>query len=225
MVKSVKVLGLIITQMIGTFLSGLIIYIIYAFTGLTFSVGNEEAEGGVQMYVRSNGVHTDLVLPTESEFCNWKEFIDSSEYKYNKRFEYIAIGWGDKGFFLDTPTWAELSVSTALNAIFLPSSCAMHVEYIDHQPVTSDMLKEVHITESGFRNLIDYIKESFDTKDGMPVLIPDKSYTGYDQFYEAKGSYHMFETCNSWTNSGLKSAGVRTAAWAVFPGDVMAFRK
>lgn len=225
MAKTLKIVALLVLQLIMTVFTVLMIYFIYACTGLAFSVGEEEVAGGVKMYVRSNGVHTDLVMPTESEQYNWKGFIDSADYRYNHNFEYVAIGWGDKGFFLDTPTWAELSMSTALNAIFLPSPCAMHVEYFDREPETSDLIKEMHITEEGYVNMISYIEESFVLKGDKPILIPNESYTGYDHFYEAKGNYHMFETCNSWTNGGLKSAGVVTAAWAVFPGDVMEFRK
>jgi hypothetical protein len=39
---------------------------------------------------------------------------------------YLAFGWGDKGFYLNTPEWADLKVSTALNAAFGLSSSAIH---------------------------------------------------------------------------------------------------
>jgi hypothetical protein len=33
-------------------------------------------------------------------------------------FSYVSFGWGDKGFYLDTPSWAELQPSTAFVAAF-----------------------------------------------------------------------------------------------------------
>ena len=43
----------------------------------------------------------------------------------------ISIGWGDKGFYLDTPTWAELKLSTALIAGFGLGNAALHITYYD----------------------------------------------------------------------------------------------
>ena len=35
-----------------------------------------------------------------------------------------------------------------------------------------------------------------------------------DRLFEANGSYHMFHTCNAWTNGALKTAGKKAALWA-----------
>lgn len=47
----------------------------------------------------------------------------------NTDFNYIAFGWGDKGFYLDTPTWADLKFSTAFKAAFWMGQSAMHTTY------------------------------------------------------------------------------------------------
>ena len=38
---------------------------------------------------------------------------------------YVAIGWGDRGFYVDTPTWADLKLSTLCNALFVPSESVL----------------------------------------------------------------------------------------------------
>src|SRR5574344_561500 len=70
-----------------------------------------------EIFIKSNGVHTDVVLPIKSDVINWFDFFSSSD-TLSKRddFSYISIGWGDKGFYLDTPTWADLKVKTAVVA-------------------------------------------------------------------------------------------------------------
>ncbi len=58
-----------------------------------------------EIFIKSNGVHTDVVLPIKSDVINWFDFFNYED-TLSKRddFLYISIGWGDKGFYLDTPT-------------------------------------------------------------------------------------------------------------------------
>lgn len=50
---------------------------------------------------------------------DWSQKIPFSQTKGKSTdFNYIAFGWGDKGFYLDTPTWADLKFSTAFKAAF-----------------------------------------------------------------------------------------------------------
>ena len=60
---------------------------------------------------------------------------------------YIAIGWGDKGFYLDTPTWADLKFSTAFKAAFWLGNSAIHTTFYKEMKLGEDckklkMLKE-----------------------------------------------------------------------------------
>lgn len=216
----------VLLQSVAAFISAIVIYLTIVMIGaLIPSSGENQGDAEVQVFIQSNGVHTDVCMPSRSEWFDWTGFIDTTLYPNNSSFDFVAIGWGDKGFFLDTPTWAELKVSTALSAIFLPSPCAMHVEYKDFTPETSEMVFEEHISAANYRSLIEYITSSFVLKDERPIYIPGTSYWGTDHFFEATGNYHMFNTCNSWTNGALKSAGLRTAAFAAFPSVIVNYRK
>ncbi|MFM7331368.1 MAG: DUF2459 domain-containing protein, partial [Brachymonas sp.] len=44
------------------------------------------------------------------------------------------MGWGDRNFFLNTPTWDDLTLSTALNATFGLGSAALHINYYKEVP-------------------------------------------------------------------------------------------
>src|SRR6185436_1030188 len=84
----------------------------------------------VEVFVLSNGVHTDIVVPVRNEIRNWSTFIDPMATKRSDSLaEMVAFGWGDKGFYLETPTWAELKFSTAFKAMFFLSTSAMHVTF------------------------------------------------------------------------------------------------
>jgi uncharacterized protein (TIGR02117 family) len=214
-----------IAQIISGFVSMLVLYIIIVWFGMMVPTSFQvHGEKDIKVFVRSNGVHTDVCMPVKNDLYDWRSYIDTSDYPSNSTNEYIGIGWGDKGFFLDTPTWADLSAKTALTAMFLPSPCAMHVEYMT-EPQDSDMCALEMITKDQYAQLIEYIQSSFLTTDDEVIYIPGTSYWGTDHFYEASGDYHMFNTCNSWTNGALKSAHINTALYAMFPNTIMHYRK
>lgn len=202
------------------FFAFLFIYLIILLIGGAISTGRLKDKGDLYIYVQSNGIHTDICLPTNTNWVKWSEFIPESHFPNNENFDFVTIGWGDKGFFLDTPKWSELKFSTAFNAVFLPSSTAMHVNY-GKEPVVTAYRKRVFINKKEYQKLINYVKESFVVKDNIVDLIENKGYTVSDNFYEAHHSYHLFRTCNIWTNEALKRAGVKTGIYALFPDGIL----
>ena len=177
-----------------------------------------------EIFIKSNGVHTDVVLPIKSDVINWFDFFNYED-TLSKRddFLYISIGWGDKGFYLDTPTWAELKPSTAFKAAFWLGESAMHCTYY-FEMKEGDDCKKIMLTKKQYQNLVKYIKNKFDRdKNGKVIFIPtDAVYGINDAFYDAKGKYSFFETCNTWANDGLKEAGQKAALWT--PSDLGIFQ-
>src|SRR6218665_388843 len=71
------------------------------------------------VYLTSNGVHTDFVVPIVNHQKDWgKELKLSKDFEQDSTRNWIAIGWGDKNFFLKTKNWDDLTVGTALKATF-----------------------------------------------------------------------------------------------------------
>ncbi len=202
------------------------LYVIYFLVMMQIPVNSDYAysEDEIQFFVISNGVHTDICLPVRNDVHDWSELIATQDFQGVKGSpEYIGIGWGDKGFYLETPTWADLKVSTALNAIFLPSSTAMHITYYQQQPRESDRVVRCSMDREEYLRLIEYVNASFErSAEQVDVqLIAGKGYHLNDNFYEAKGSYWGFKTCNTWTNDALKVAGVKTSLHALFEPGIM----
>jgi uncharacterized protein (TIGR02117 family) len=218
MKKALKYTGRGIYFFFEFFLAFIICYVWLFFSGSLFAVGELQTEGEVTIYIKTNGVHTDICLPVESELFDWKTMLPTSDYPKANGFQYVSIGWGDKGFFLDTPEWSDLTFSTAMNAAFLPSGTAMHVAYLSRAPQISESVAKVFIDISAHQILINYIQKSFKKSDNKVVLIPNRGYWNNDNFYEAHGNYHLFNTCNAWTNQALKTIGVKTG-WLSFSSD------
>lgn len=181
---------------------------------------NEEE---IQFFVISNGVHTDICLPVMSSVFDWTSIIQTDDFILSKHPEYVSVGWGDKGFYLETPTWADLKMSTALNAIFLPSETAIHITYHDYVPEESDRIVKCSMDAEEYERLVTYVLSSFEDVKGISQahIIEGKGYSLTDNFYEANGSYWGFRTCNTWTNEALKVAGVKTSYHALFEGGIM----
>lgn len=208
---------LILLKTIGAIIGLIAIYVVFALLIPYIEIPKKTVTEpkNIDIYLLTNGVHSDLVVPVKSAEFDWSKEIPF-ENTLSKRtdFKYLSIGWGDKGFYLDTPTWAELKVSTALKAAFWLSESAMHCTFYDEMKVGKDC-KKITLTKPQYQELIAFIREKFDRdQNGKPILIKtDAVYGKDDAFYEAKGSYNFTETCNTWTNDGLKVAGQKAALW------------
>lgn len=161
------------------------------------------------IYISSNGMHIDLILP--------KSYIDSSflaQLSPIENTEYYAIGWGDKGFYLETPSWAELKLSVALRAMLIKSPTAMHVT---QYPEKDKNWVPIPVCDKQLRIIHGHITETFETNNrGKIIEIKDKGYTVQDRFYEAHGNYTGLTTCNIWVNQALKKASIPTSVWSPF---------
>lgn len=207
----------IILKSIAAILGLVVIYVILSLTipyiPVQKKATNEIAD--IPIYIYTNGVHTDIVMPIKSEQIDWSQKIPFDN-TISKRtdFNYVGIGWGDKGFYLDTPTWSQLKVSTAFYAAFWLGDSAMHTTFYKTMKEGDDC-KKIMITKSQYADLIQFVDSKFDKNSaGQNILIPtDAVYSKDDAFYEAQGSYSFLYTCNTWTNNALKAAGQKAALW------------
>ncbi len=212
MLKVLKWIGLFLL----TFFS---LYFLAAFGLARIGVAEEEgAKDEMTVFIKTNGVHTDIVVPIRNEQKDWSEKIKFSDTKSGAtNFQYVGIGWGDKGFYLETPTWAELKASVAFKAATGLSTTAIHASFYPTMSV-DDTTRDIKISKEQYERLIRYIDQAFQ-KDAEGYYIPIKTDAVYgenDAFYEAVGSYSMFHTCNTWTNKSLKAAGQKAALWTPF---------
>ena len=198
----------------------IVVYVVFALLIPYIPVNTKDVEPveDVEVYIRTNGVHTDLVVPIKSYYKDWSKTIKYSHIKSkDSTMQFIGFGWGDKGFYLDTPEWSDLKVSTALVAAFGLGSSAMHATFYKEINENEDCIK-LKISAQEYRNLVAYIEDKFQhDADGNPILIDATTYGENDSFYEAKGSYSFFYTCNTWANNGLKAMDQKAALWT--PSD------
>ena len=203
---------------LAIFILSLVTYLLIVTLLSLVSVNKDVAENQqeIPIYILTNGVHTDIVLPIKNEHHDWSSQLKFEHTKSkDTTYQYVALGWGDKGFYLETPTWADLKVSTAVKAASGLSTSAMHVTFYKHLK-ENQSCKKIQISLENYKKLIAFINESFQTKSGEFLKIETNAVYGkHDVFYEANGSYSLFYTCNSWANQALKAANQKAALWTI----------
>lgn len=176
------------------------------------------------IYIMSNGVHTDVVMPVKTEWMDWTQYIsyEHTDLK-DTSYRYVGVGWGDKGFYLQTPTWADLKFSTAFKAMTGLSSSAIHATFYRNMVPDGSSTVAINISKEDYKDLIQFVRQSFDLDgQGRAIQIPsvNDGYGDMDAFYEAKGSYNLFYTCNTWSNNALKAAHQKAAIWALLDKSI-----
>jgi uncharacterized protein (TIGR02117 family) len=156
-------------------------------------------------------------MPVQNDLHDWSAELPFTNTKSKKTdFKYVGIGWGDKGFYLDTPTWADLKFSTAFKAAFWLSESAMHCTFY-REMKEGDDCKMIMISKNQYKELVKFVDGKFDkNQDGKNILIPTNAvYGDNDAFYDAQGRYSFLDTCNTWANNALKAAGQKAALWTL----------
>ena len=191
--------------------------------GLTAWIGSsiprnahwQEPETGVTIMVGDNGVHTEIVMPILAEGHDWRAHFPPADITASARpYTHVAVSWGERTFFLETPTWADFELGDALGAI-TGGEGLLHVSWYV-RPAPSENFRRLRISPEQYRELAANIASD---------LAPDaRSFAGYarhDVFYSARGTYHLGRTCNQWTSDRLAQAGIRTGWWTPLSGGVM----
>ncbi|WP_411810941.1 TIGR02117 family protein [Chryseobacterium scophthalmum] len=214
---NVKIILIYFLKTLGFILGIVVLYAIlgYLLPFIEVSAKDDGEQKEIPIYIYTNGVHTDIVMPVKNELHDWSAKIPFANTTSKKSdYNYVGIGWGDKGFYLDTPTWADLKFSTAVKAAFWMSESAMHTSFYHTMTEASDC-KKIMISKKQYTELVKFIDTKFDRDvNGNYILIPTKAvYSDNDAFYDAKGSYSFLNTCNTWANDALKAAGQKAAWW------------
>ena len=207
-------------------LAFIVVYLLIVLIGL-IPVNNDfvpAGDSGIEIAILSNPVHSDLILPIETDVIDWRDHFPESAFSGRTDWcSHVAIGWGDYGFYVETPTWAEFKITTAANALFLPSNTVVRASMNRLEYYNESDYRIVTISTDQYSRLVDYVLGSFKTVDKEKVLLTGKSYGKTDAFYEAVGTYHCFNTCNCWVGGALKSAGVRVPVFSPLPKSVFLY--
>ena len=177
---------------------------------------------GIPVFVRTNGVHTWIMVPAVNAEADWRGLAPAAHVRRpDLAGDWVAIGFGNRDFYLNTPTWSDLKLSTALKAAVGIGPGLVHVEHEAMPRVDADH-RLLLLRPEQYRRLVAFLRASFVTgPDGRSRPLIGRGYAATDVFYAGAGRYNAFRTCNEWTGAALRHAGVRTGAWTPFEWSVM----
>ncbi|AXJ96795.1 hypothetical protein DM480_02130 [Sphingomonas sp. FARSPH] len=211
---------IVVRRVGGIASAALLILLAYAAAGLVGGALPANAEWrapatGVPIWVESNGVHVGLVLPKVAAGTDLRPLAPGADIRDPRyaAYDHLAIGWGERAFFLETPTWADVRPRTVIAAAIGSDAALLHVE---HVPGPIGSARRIVLRPEEYRRLAAFVQATF--KPGSRIL---QHYDRNDAFYPAFGHYSARYTCNSWVGDALRHAGVRVGRWTPFPVTIL----
>lgn len=158
------------------------------------------------IFITSNGWHSGIVvakadLPPD----RLPETVDFPEARF------LEFGWGDAVYYpAKQPTFGM-----SLQAALVPTPAVVHVAGLWGEPARVYPKAEVvslPINDETFARLVDFVDASFERSGAARVAATGPGLYPTSRFYPAKGSFHLFNTCNTWTARALAAAGFDVSA-------------
>lgn len=214
----------LIRWLVMLFVYGLLCYSCFAIVSALIPIQAESPlpneQQDFEVYLLKSGPHTDFLVPVKTLVRDWSaDFPYSNNADPDTTLSWLAIGWGDKDFYLNTPTWGDLTARTAISAATGMGTAGIHASYYYDVPVDRPIVK-LQLTRNQYQRLCSYIaKTLMADQNGQHILLhPQKQGVNFahDRYYDAHGTYSMIHTCNTWVNNGLKASGQRACLWTGF---------
>lgn len=174
-------------------------------------------EAMVEVYVTSNGWHSAIIVPRAA--LSTGAIPEAADFPGAA---YLSLSWGDAEYF---PV-REPTLGMTLRAALQPTPAVLHMAGLPSHPrdvFPADELVELKTTSEGFEKLVAYLDSAFDRAGAARARAIEPGLYRFSLFYRAKGEFHLFNTCNTWTARGLKAGGWRVrVTGTVTAEDLMA---
>ena len=163
------------------------------------------------IYIVNHGLHTGIVLPKKDADPYIHSFDDYKSARY------LEIGWGDETYYQAEKN----TLWMGMRALFLPTNSVLHVAALQTDPVayfSNSEVVQLKLSKTGFIRLVEFIDNSFALNEKKKIIKLGSGNYGTSRFYRAKGTFHLFNNCNTWSARAIRSSGFPISSFYVFTG-------
>ncbi len=134
--------------------------------------------------------------------------------------EHLEIGWGDARFYQAEKPSAGL----ALRAALWPTASVMHIVGFSGDPAryfSASEVVDICVRRSEYKRMLDFIMASFERRPDGEVIPLGPGLYGASRFYRAQGSFHLFNTCNTWAARAVAATGTPVSTRVITAGGLV----
>ena len=165
-------------------------------------------EGAVVVYVLTNSVHSDLVVPTA--LLAAAPGPAASAVERMAPTPWTSIGWGDEAFY-QGHGWSPARLGEVVRALFGPGNpSVVRLGGVADPTAEPGFPRVVSLTLSqrGFERMRSRLDSAFAAQDGELVLVAPAGPNAL--FFRGRESFSILQVCNVWTGRLIAAAGVPT---------------
>ena len=165
-----------------------------------------------RLWVTSNDWHTRIVVATADLPVG---LLPEAEDLVQAG--WLAIGWGDREYYPMPDPPRRLAVKAAL----LPSASVLHLIPMAAPPRSFEGFEvlEMAVSGSSLGAMLVAIDAEIDRQGAPRAPIAAPGLYPESLFYPATGTFHIFNTCNSWVARQLQTAGLPIRAAGVITAE------
>ena len=169
---------------------------------------------GHAVWVVGNAWHTAIVI-ARAEAIATGLLPEADDFP---KAAFLEFGWGDRVYY---PA-RDPGIAMALGAALTASPAIMHIAGRARAPERDRGGAEVvpvALSQDGFLSLVGAIAGDLDRPGGGRAAPVSRGLYPDSYFYHARGSFHLFNTCNTWTARMLRAGGVKLSPSGVITAD------
>lgn len=195
---------------------GILVYgiLFFALTaGVAVFAAPDARSNGKTIHVTSNGWHSSIVIARDDlPIGRVPEAADFPEATH------LSFGWGDADYF-PAP---DPGLGLTLRAGLFPTPAVLHLVGLGAPPQavfpSADVIT-LSLAPPQIDDLVAYIDDTFDRRGAARAQPTAIGLYAFSRFYPAKGRFHVFNNCNTWTARGLAAAGLPVQAGGALTAD------
>jgi uncharacterized protein (TIGR02117 family) len=162
-------------------------------------------------------IHYDFLLPLDADTRARFVFTGKGGVRVDHPdAAWLVIGWGARAFYTTAGSYRDVRAGAVLRGIF-GDDAVVRVDVAGPLENAPD-IQFIAMSEAQYAAFLTHILAAFKRgDDGEAIHLPGTHFSQTDAFFEARGRFSVFRTCNAWVGESLRAAGLGFGLWTPTP--------